>query len=113
MGTSAARGWRWPAGADQGLVAVSPEASAGVAIAAARIAARPRSLDLVIEWLHSSLRTSASDEETHVDFVIFPIVQVLRVSRPIERNSCRARRAVSSQMAAGFRQTSAMRELRR
>ena len=34
---------------DQGLVAVSPAARAGVAITADRIAARPRSLDLVID----------------------------------------------------------------
>ena len=38
-------------GADQGLVAVSPAASTGVAIAD-RIAARQNSLDLVIERLH-------------------------------------------------------------
>jgi hypothetical protein len=39
----------------------------------------------------SSSRTGAFDKETLVDVPIFPIIQVLRVIRPIERHSCRAR----------------------
>src|SRR6266581_3008951 len=39
----------------------------------------------------SSSRTGASDKETLVDVPIFQIVQVLRVSKPIERDACRAR----------------------
>jgi hypothetical protein len=36
----------------------------------------------------SSSRTCAFDKETLVDVPIFPIIQVLRVSKPIERGSC-------------------------
>jgi hypothetical protein len=38
----------------------------------------------------SSSRTGAFDKETLVDVPIFPIIQVLRVSRPIKRDRCRA-----------------------
>jgi hypothetical protein len=38
----------------------------------------------------SSSRTGAFDKETLVDVPIFPIIQVLRVSKPIERDRCRA-----------------------
>jgi hypothetical protein len=38
----------------------------------------------------SSSRTGAFDKETLVDVAIFPIIEVLRASKPIERHSCRA-----------------------
>jgi hypothetical protein len=61
----------------------------------------------------SSSRTGAFDKETLVDVPIFPIIQVLRVIKPIKRDRCRACSRGVHKWWPVFKQRSAIRELKR